>query len=497
MNIRVLIFAQDQSMSKVLETRLVKSGFRIIFLDNANQIKKQIHDVKPAVIIADADMPDNQSFKINTRLRASSASANIPFIFLGTDESNLYKGLQMGIDYYIYKPVNMTFLQKKIHTCLAAVKRAGQHPPNINGSLGQKGLNDVTGIIEILCKSGTLILKAVTGRLLGRIFFRQGRIINAECEPLEGEEAFFELMGATSGRYIFQPMKIKTEPIIQTPNVELLLKTALFAEDRVRLEVRLPNMDIGLKIKNQQVASAIERKAGVDNVLSVFWMIDEKKTATEIINCGEMSRLRAASILNDFFSTDTIIVDSAGSDKRIAPGSFSRSYGIETWLLKILNNFHQGSLTGVLEIINRNKYIAVYIDQGEIVHAAHDQTTGKKALFRILAGSGGVPKFHHQSFQVKTSIQKNFDTLLAEAANEIYTLEQLNEDVFNKKFKINPNPSAQAKLMLKAPGLKNIFAILAKHSKLKDIIEAHSMTDLETYKYLLNMVKKGILILAK
>jgi hypothetical protein len=72
---------------------------------------------------------------------------------------------------------------------------------NISGGLDNTRAPEIIKILSLGKRSGRLLLN--NGAETGNIFFRDGQVIHAQCGPLQGTKAIYELAVWTSGEYRF------------------------------------------------------------------------------------------------------------------------------------------------------------------------------------------------------------------------------------------------------------------------------------------------------
>jgi signal transduction histidine kinase len=122
--------------------------------------------VNPDLIICDVMMPGMDGFTMLERLRATSSTASLPFIFVTAraQRSDTRLGMSLGADDYLTKPFTMDELLRSIETRLARKKQedsnsrtlAGMHlrmAARLNHEL-RTPLSGLVGISDLLRLSG-------------------------------------------------------------------------------------------------------------------------------------------------------------------------------------------------------------------------------------------------------------------------------------------------------------------------------------------------------
>lgn len=498
---KAFIVDDDPIMGNVLEVKLSEAGFEAEYFSSSEEALERIRKIRPDIIISDIIMPRIDGYELHRLIRQDPGTAGIPFIFLSakTDLSDQLKGLQMGADDYVCKPFKIENLVERIETVMerAAKARSFHSQSDFSGNLAKMNLNDVLQIVELNYKSGELVVNNHEGEKIGMVLFRNGRLINASTGTLKGKEAFYNLMHEVEGYFDFFSRTNNEPELITESNREILLEgTHLIVESTI-LYSTLTDLDVilGRNSNAGHIPPVIEKKAGTQRLHKILSMIDEQKTAREIINCGEISRLRAASVLSGLLDAGLISVLKYGVQKTKEEISL-----IDDGLLKELENCEKNALTGVLKIENLPGKAAIYFQDGCIIHAYYGKTVAKKALYRIFSEKGGVPRFYQEPANVRKAIDDSLGHLADEGNKEIEAFKELKNNEFEKIVTINTKILDKAEKGQKPyseirdhKGINYILSLVRQHAKLKDIIDSSQMTDLHTYKNLTYMAKIGIL----
>jgi DNA-binding response OmpR family regulator len=114
---KTILIADDlTSNRKILEFLLEKRGYRTIGVNSGYDCLKEARNGKPNLLLLDIMMPDISGIDVCKRLRADSATAMIPIIFVtaATDDLTLSKAFDAGGNDYIKKPINGIELIKRV-----------------------------------------------------------------------------------------------------------------------------------------------------------------------------------------------------------------------------------------------------------------------------------------------------------------------------------------------------------------------------------------------
>src|SRR5262249_19230924 len=168
---------------------------------NGQDALTKVETAAPDLIISDTKMSEMDGFELVERLRQNNDWATIPFIFLTaqSDVEDKIRGLELGVEDYLTKPIYIKeiitrvkiLLQKKQRVALEENKRESR--TKFAGALSDMAVVDLIQTIEISRKSGVIHFKHPDGKR-GSIYFRNGKVIDAEMGRLTGEAAVYRLL---------------------------------------------------------------------------------------------------------------------------------------------------------------------------------------------------------------------------------------------------------------------------------------------------------------
>jgi two-component system KDP operon response regulator KdpE len=118
----VLLIEDDVVLSETLRLMLTKKGFNVEVAGDAISGLQKAYASKPDVILLDIMLPGMDGWQACTRFREMSDVPIIMLTAVGSDE-NVVKGLDMGADDYIIKPVTADELTARIRALLRRVAR--------------------------------------------------------------------------------------------------------------------------------------------------------------------------------------------------------------------------------------------------------------------------------------------------------------------------------------------------------------------------------------
>ncbi len=117
---KILVVEDSKNIREEIYEILQFENFEVIWAENGIQGLEQAKKELPCLIISDISMPKLNGYQLLAELQKSSATESIPFIFLSgkTELQDLRKGMNMGADDYLLKPINTDDLIKVVKSKL-------------------------------------------------------------------------------------------------------------------------------------------------------------------------------------------------------------------------------------------------------------------------------------------------------------------------------------------------------------------------------------------
>jgi putative two-component system response regulator len=121
---RILVVDDDPKVRAVLERVLLKDGHTIETAENGHAALAAIERRPPDVILTDVTMPGMDGFELCERLKRNVVTRLIPVVMVTglSDRDNRIKGVELGADEFLTKPVDPQELRARIRS-LMRIKR--------------------------------------------------------------------------------------------------------------------------------------------------------------------------------------------------------------------------------------------------------------------------------------------------------------------------------------------------------------------------------------
>lgn len=121
MSINLLLIEDDVALSELLKYFLTKNGFEVQVANRAKLGLQMASASHPDVVLLDIMLPDMDGWQICSQLRKMSESTIIIMLTALSASENVVRGLDIGADDYVVKPVGTEELLARIRALLRRV----------------------------------------------------------------------------------------------------------------------------------------------------------------------------------------------------------------------------------------------------------------------------------------------------------------------------------------------------------------------------------------
>ncbi|MGK0271499.1 MAG: two-component system phosphate regulon response regulator PhoB [Cocleimonas sp.] len=215
--LEVLLVEDDSAISEMLKTYLVGKNYKIKVAESGGVCFELLSEKNPDLIIVDWMLPDTSGPEIIKKIRSNKIQKEIPILMLTAraEEMDKIRGLEVGADDYMTKPVSLKELDARIK---ALIRRS-------QGLTIDKKLNRGAIIIDLENNLLTINDKTVT---IGQTEFR---LLHYFMQKPERVHSRGQLLDQVWGQSTFIDERtvdvhiLRLRKILKIHNVEKMIKT--------------------------------------------------------------------------------------------------------------------------------------------------------------------------------------------------------------------------------------------------------------------------------
>ncbi|MGH9459852.1 MAG: response regulator [Vicinamibacteria bacterium] len=250
---RILV-VDDELDNRVMMRYFLESwGYEVELACNGQEGLEKVDANRPDLVLLDLEMPVMNGFDACDHLKSSPETEQIPVImFTGLEQTtDKVKGIRKGADDYVVKTVDPEELQARIEMILRRTQRypaqdattALVNDNAVSGSLTEMEFPEAMQLILTYGKAG--VMRLVDGSKKASVFVGDGqRVVHAEVDGLEGEEAFYRLVFWKSGRFHFQVGEEAPRQTITASGTNLLIESTRRLDEWNLFSSRIPSFDV-------------------------------------------------------------------------------------------------------------------------------------------------------------------------------------------------------------------------------------------------------------
>ena len=116
---KILVVDDEQDICEILQFNLEMEGYEVTTANSAEEVL-ELPLSSFDIILLDVMMGEISGFQLAKRIRENSATSGIPIIFITAldDEEHTVKGLELGADDYMKKPLSIKEVKARIKAVL-------------------------------------------------------------------------------------------------------------------------------------------------------------------------------------------------------------------------------------------------------------------------------------------------------------------------------------------------------------------------------------------
>ena len=122
---KILIADDEPDILEIIQYNLTRDGYEVITAKDGDEAIGKARIVRPDLIILDIMMPKKSGVEVCEVLRSQPAFKETLIIFLTalSDEGSHVRGLEMGADDYVTKPISPKVLLSRVNALFRRVNK--------------------------------------------------------------------------------------------------------------------------------------------------------------------------------------------------------------------------------------------------------------------------------------------------------------------------------------------------------------------------------------
>ncbi len=302
---RLLLVDADPRSVRVLEVSLKKAGYSVTTATDGLDALAKVEVSSPDLVLSDTRLPNLDGYALVRRLKERPEWASIPVVFLTSQKSveDKIRGLELGVEDYLTKPIFVRELLARVNLLLARrtqeniATRQTSGRTRFTGSIQDMAVVDLLQTFEVSRKSGVVHLKSGTQR--AKIYFRDGKIVDAEVSRLRGEEAVYRTLIWNEAEFEVEFCPVKNDDIMATSTQGVLMEGMRRVDEWGRLLEQLPSLATVFEIDHAQL---LERLSEIpDELNGILKLFDGKRPLLEVVDESPFEDLSTLSTVSKLY----------------------------------------------------------------------------------------------------------------------------------------------------------------------------------------------------
>jgi CheY-like chemotaxis protein/Flp pilus assembly protein TadD len=305
---KLLLVDADPRSVRVLEVSLKKAGYSVTTATDGLDAVAKIESLTPDLVLSDTRLPKLDGYSLVRKLKERPEWSAIPVVFLTSQKSieDKIRGLELGVEDYLTKPifvreliarVNLLLARRTQENIAASTTKTMTGRTRFSGSTQDMAVVDLLQTFEVSRKSGVVHLRGPAQE--GHIYFRDGKVVDAELGRLRGEEAIYRVLIWNEAAFEVEFKTISNEDIIGGSTQAILMEGMRRVDEWGRLCEQLPPLTTVFEIDDQQLLERLNEIP--DELNGILRLFDGKRTLSEVIDDSPFEDLSTLSTITKLF----------------------------------------------------------------------------------------------------------------------------------------------------------------------------------------------------
>ena len=311
---KLLLVDADPRSVRVLEVSLKKAGYSVTTATDGMDALAKIESLTPDLVLSDTRLPKLDGYMLVRKLKERMEWSQIPVVFLTSQKSieDKIRGLELGVEDYLTKPIFVRELIARVNLLLArrtqeniaANRTTMTGRTRFSGSTQDMAVVDLLQTFEVSRKSGVVHLRSGTQE--AHIYFRDGKVVDAELGRLRGEEAIYRALIWNEASFEVEFKSISNEDLIGGSTQAILMEGMRRVDEWGRLCEQLPPLTTVFQIDHEQLLERLNEIP--DELNGILKLFDAQRTLTEVVDDSPFEDLSTLSTITKLYFEGLLVV---------------------------------------------------------------------------------------------------------------------------------------------------------------------------------------------
>ncbi|MEJ7730203.1 MAG: response regulator [Polyangiaceae bacterium] len=320
---QLLLVDADPRSVRVLEVSLKKAGYMVTTAKDGADALAKIEVSTPDLVLSDTRLPNLDGYALVRKLKERAEWSSIPVVFLTSQKSieDKIRGLELGVEDYLTKPIFVRELIARVTLLLARRTREGiatRQPVSgvgvgrtrFSGSVIDMGVVDLLQTFEVSRKSG--IVHLMSGDAEARIFFRDGKVVDAGLGRLAGEEAVYRALIWSEGTFEVEFCKVDNSDVIEASTQGLLMEGMRRVDEWGRLLEALPPLSTIFEVDSEELLERLNEIP--DELNGILRLFDGRRNLMQVVDASPFEDLSTLSTISKLYFEGLLVPVTAAGD---------------------------------------------------------------------------------------------------------------------------------------------------------------------------------------
>ncbi|MGO9714058.1 MAG: response regulator [Polyangiaceae bacterium] len=319
----LLLVDADPRSVRVLEVSLKKAGYSVTTAADGQDALAKLDLSTPDLVLTDTRLPKMDGYALVRKLKEKPEWAVIPVVFLTSQKSveDKIRGLELGVEDYLTKPIFVRELLARVNLLLARRTQENIASQNkllsgrqtrFSGSISDMAVVDLLQTFEVSRKSGVVHL--TSGVQAAHIYFREGKVVDADLGRLRGEEAIYRALIWNEAQFEVEFCAVQNDDLMNTSTQGILMEGMRRVDEWGRLLEQLPPLTTIFEIDHAQLLERLNEIP--DELNGILRLFDAKRSLMQVVDESPFEDLSTLSTVTKLYF-EGLLVPRLSSDETV------------------------------------------------------------------------------------------------------------------------------------------------------------------------------------